>query len=168
MTSAKSDSTSAPDGFGPNEWMVDEIYQQYLADRHSVDPAWWDFFADYKPNERAAAAAAGARDAASAAATPPAATNGQVKTAQPPTEKGKPSESTAKPPAPAKSESAGKVTKSGPVAQAPLGSGETAVALRGPAARVAVNMEASLEIPTATSVRAVPGKTAHRQPDRHQ
>jgi 2-oxoglutarate dehydrogenase E1 component len=35
--------------FGPNQWLVDEIYQQYLTDRASVDPAWWDFFADYQP-----------------------------------------------------------------------------------------------------------------------
>ncbi|MCF3963180.1 2-oxoglutarate dehydrogenase E1 subunit family protein, partial [Streptomyces fuscigenes] len=35
--------------FGPNEWLVDEIYQQYLQDPNSVDRAWWDFFADYKP-----------------------------------------------------------------------------------------------------------------------
>lgn len=36
-------------GFGANEWLVDEIYQQYLQDPNSVDRAWWDFFADYKP-----------------------------------------------------------------------------------------------------------------------
>uniref|UniRef100_UPI00117CD79D 2-oxoglutarate dehydrogenase E1 subunit family protein n=1 Tax=Streptomyces sp. b94 TaxID=1827634 RepID=UPI00117CD79D len=35
--------------FGANEWLVDEIYQQYLQDPSSVDRAWWDFFADYKP-----------------------------------------------------------------------------------------------------------------------
>src|SRR5688500_3943131 len=35
--------------FGPNEWIVDEMYQRYLADPNSVDPAWHDFFADYKP-----------------------------------------------------------------------------------------------------------------------
>src|SRR3978361_851501 len=35
--------------FGPNEWIVDEMYQRYLADPTSVDPAWHDFFADYKP-----------------------------------------------------------------------------------------------------------------------
>lgn len=39
----------AAGAFGPNEWLVDEIYQQYLADPNSVDAAWWDFFADYKP-----------------------------------------------------------------------------------------------------------------------
>ncbi|NUO43858.1 MAG: hypothetical protein HOV82_17695 [Streptomyces sp.] len=35
--------------FGANEWLVEEIYQQYLQDPESVDRAWWDFFADYKP-----------------------------------------------------------------------------------------------------------------------
>ncbi|MFE3287977.1 hypothetical protein ACFXJJ_33415, partial [Streptomyces sp. NPDC059233] len=41
-------------GFGANEWLVDEIYQQYLQDPNSVDRAWWDFFADYKPGGAAA------------------------------------------------------------------------------------------------------------------
>ena len=35
--------------FGPNQWLVDELYQAYLADKDSVDRAWWDFFADYQP-----------------------------------------------------------------------------------------------------------------------
>src|ERR1700729_2495128 len=35
--------------FGPNEWLVDELYQRYLADPGSVDMAWWNFFADYTP-----------------------------------------------------------------------------------------------------------------------
>ena len=39
------------DAFGPNEWLVDEIYQQFLADRSSVDPAWWEFFEGYAPPE---------------------------------------------------------------------------------------------------------------------
>ncbi|MFE3506304.1 hypothetical protein, partial [Kitasatospora sp. NPDC059160] len=42
-------SSASSTGFGPNEWLVDEIYQQYLQDPNSVDRAWWDFFADYKP-----------------------------------------------------------------------------------------------------------------------
>src|SRR5699024_123305 len=37
--------------FGANEWLVDELYEQYLKDKNAVDPAWWDFFADYKPGE---------------------------------------------------------------------------------------------------------------------
>ncbi len=43
--------------FGPNEWIVDEMYQRYLADPSSVDPAWHDFFADYKPATEAASIA---------------------------------------------------------------------------------------------------------------
>ncbi|MFE5816903.1 hypothetical protein ACFQ6S_26350, partial [Streptomyces sp. NPDC056479] len=57
--------------FGPNEWLVDEIYQQYLQDPNSVDRAWWDFFADYKPGVGAAAPAGTA--AAGAAGTSPSA-----------------------------------------------------------------------------------------------
>jgi len=35
--------------FGPNEWLVDEMYERYQQDPSSVDKAWWDFFADYTP-----------------------------------------------------------------------------------------------------------------------
>src|SRR5580700_10296724 len=35
--------------FGPNEWLVDELYQRYLADPSSVAMEWWNFFADYRP-----------------------------------------------------------------------------------------------------------------------
>ncbi|WP_344668617.1 2-oxoglutarate dehydrogenase E1 subunit family protein, partial [Catenulispora yoronensis] len=44
--------------FGPNEWLVDEIYQQFLRDPESVDRAWWDFFNDYQPTDSSAAAQA--------------------------------------------------------------------------------------------------------------
>ena len=35
--------------FGPNEWLVDEMFEKYLADPNSVDAAWGEFFANYKP-----------------------------------------------------------------------------------------------------------------------
>src|SRR5215470_14152449 len=35
--------------FGANEWLVDEMYQRYLADPSSVAMEWWNFFADYQP-----------------------------------------------------------------------------------------------------------------------
>ncbi|WP_414638248.1 2-oxoglutarate dehydrogenase E1 subunit family protein, partial [Actinomycetospora sp.] len=45
-------STSSPAAqFGPNEWLVDEMYQRYLADPDSVDTAWHEFFADYAPSD---------------------------------------------------------------------------------------------------------------------
>ncbi|MFB7497192.1 multifunctional oxoglutarate decarboxylase/oxoglutarate dehydrogenase thiamine pyrophosphate-binding subunit/dihydrolipoyllysine-residue succinyltransferase subunit, partial [Streptomyces sp. NPDC056161] len=56
--------------FGANEWLVDEIYQQYLQDPNSVDRAWWDFFADYKPGAAAAPAQAGAAAAGAAETSP--------------------------------------------------------------------------------------------------
>ncbi|WP_456847279.1 2-oxoglutarate dehydrogenase E1 subunit family protein, partial [Cellulomonas sp. P5_C6] len=46
---ADPDSTRAV--FGANEWLVDELYEQYLQDKNTVDPAWWDFFEGYKPDE---------------------------------------------------------------------------------------------------------------------
>jgi len=112
--------------FGPNEWLVDEIYQQFLADRDSVDPAWWDFFADYTP----------ADGSALKAQIDHSLTNGHVATV--------PEQPAAVAPA--------------PVATPAPAAGTDIVPLRGPAARVVTNMEASLAVPTATSVRGVPAK----------
>jgi 2-oxoglutarate dehydrogenase E1 component len=42
-------SSQPPSDFGANEWLVEELYQRYLADPASVDRAWWSFFADYTP-----------------------------------------------------------------------------------------------------------------------
>ena len=41
--------TASQANFGANEWLVEELYQQYLVDRSSVDRAWWSFFDDYTP-----------------------------------------------------------------------------------------------------------------------
>ncbi|MFE9372787.1 multifunctional oxoglutarate decarboxylase/oxoglutarate dehydrogenase thiamine pyrophosphate-binding subunit/dihydrolipoyllysine-residue succinyltransferase subunit [Streptomyces sp. NPDC006711] len=176
-------------GFGANEWLVDEIYQQYLQDPNSVDRAWWDFFADYKPGATgtadnpvqgaptapAPAAPAPAAPAPAAPATPAAApAKAQAAPAAVPAPaQAKPAEAApAKPaaapaaakPAP-KAATTGASTGSTGTAGAVQPSGATEapagpeyVTLRGPAAAVAKNMNASLEMPTATSVRAVPVK----------
>ena len=34
---------------GPNEWLVDEMYDQYREDPNSVSASWREFFADYRP-----------------------------------------------------------------------------------------------------------------------
>ncbi|WP_030207460.1 multifunctional oxoglutarate decarboxylase/oxoglutarate dehydrogenase thiamine pyrophosphate-binding subunit/dihydrolipoyllysine-residue succinyltransferase subunit [Streptomyces bikiniensis] len=163
--------------FGANEWLVDEIYQQYLQDPNSVDRAWWDFFADYKPgaSETPAAPAptqstpsapaapqTGPAQAAPAApasvpapASAPAAQKPAAAPAAPAAVKAAPA--AAKPaaqaaPAAAKPAAA----KADPASEAPAG--PELITLRGPAAAVAKNMNASLEVPTATSVRAVPVK----------
>ena len=54
--------------FGPNEWLVDELNQQYLQDKNSVDQAWWEFFQDYRPGEAAINGAAAPAQAAPAKA----------------------------------------------------------------------------------------------------
>ena len=60
-----------PTSFGPNEWLVDEIYEQYLTDRNSVDPAWWEFFEGYVPSEASPVAAAQPITGGKAPAAPP-------------------------------------------------------------------------------------------------
>ena len=131
-------------GFGPNEWLVDEIYEQYLADRTSVDPAWWEFFEGYAPPDYSPHAAAASAAAAALAPAPSAPNAGAAAPAAP---------ATAAAPA-------GPAEPSAPAAPAPGVASESAdiAVLKGPAARVVENMEASLAIPTATSVRAVPAK----------
>ena len=46
--------------FGPNEWLVQEMYERYQQDPASVDKAWWDFFADFKGGSNNGATSNGA------------------------------------------------------------------------------------------------------------
>ncbi|WP_326804071.1 multifunctional oxoglutarate decarboxylase/oxoglutarate dehydrogenase thiamine pyrophosphate-binding subunit/dihydrolipoyllysine-residue succinyltransferase subunit [Streptomyces sp. NBC_01788] len=153
--------------FGANEWLVDEIYQQYLQDPNSVDRAWWDFFADYKPGAAAPQAPAGTAAAGAAETTTPA----QAAPAAAPAAPARPAPQSAAPAAPVQPPAAPRPAAAAPapakpVTQAPAPekpaveapAGPELVTLRGPSAAVAKNMSASLELPTATSVRAVPVK----------
>ena len=48
-TSSDSVSNIAKSGsFGPNAWLVDDLYEQYLQDPASVSATWQEFFADYQ------------------------------------------------------------------------------------------------------------------------
>src|ERR1700685_3902061 len=43
-------STPAAGGaFGPNAWLVDDMYEEYRSDPSSVSESWREFFADYTP-----------------------------------------------------------------------------------------------------------------------
>ncbi len=128
--------TGPTSDFGANEWLVDEMYERWLVDPSSVDPAWNTFFQDYRRLSDTAAAAAPRPAPQPAPATPAA---------------------PASPPPPPVA-----VTTAGPAlarsaASAPAQATDPVV-LKGPAARVVTNMQASLAVPTATSVRAVPAK----------
>jgi multifunctional 2-oxoglutarate metabolism enzyme len=134
-------STSSP--FGQNEWLVEEMYRKFRDDPSSVDPSWHEFLVDYNPEPTGdgsttadgPTATAPAAEAVPAPAPPPVttATVGNGVTSAPV-------------PTPAK-----------PAGPAPADGDEVQV-LRGAAAAVVKNMSLSLDLPTATSVRAIPAK----------
>src|SRR5579872_6148647 len=35
--------------FGPNAWLVDDMYERFLVDPSSVSESWREFFSDYRP-----------------------------------------------------------------------------------------------------------------------
>jgi multifunctional 2-oxoglutarate metabolism enzyme len=185
--------------FGPNEWLVDELYQRYQADPASVDRAWWNFFADYRPEPTEARRTASRQHAATAHATQPASAAvppdgappsagrqpgnvqapprpaGQPGAGPPPAGPGgqdgqafnghptAPAAPTAPAPGQARpSQPAAPAEAERPSAERPSAeraeAQRTEVRLRGAASRTVANMEASLAVPTATSVRAVPAK----------
>ncbi len=117
--------------FGTNAWLVEEMYESYLADPQSVSESWREFFADYR----------------SKAAGEPAPSPG------PQARDEMPSSAPAERPL---SQAPAPPGATAPSAKSP--GGPTPVPLRGAAARVVENMSASLVVPTATSVRPVPAK----------
>ena len=36
-----------PEEFGGNEWLVDELYEQYQKDKNAVDAKWWPLFESF-------------------------------------------------------------------------------------------------------------------------
>ncbi|MBM7828931.1 2-oxoglutarate dehydrogenase E1 component [Microbacterium aurum] len=162
--------TSSDGEFGANEWLVAEMYDQFAKDRNSVDQAWWPVLEAYEKTQRDAGTApapagepqapSAAQPAASAPAAPaPAATpasEARPLTAPIPVVGGPQpvARTTARPAAPQ------------PVpAQAPKDEPAQTAAredvvtpLRGMPKTLAANMDESLTVPTATSVRTVPAK----------
>ena len=197
--------SSGPDS-GPNSWLVDEMYRQYLGNPRSVPEEWQEVFR-HGANGATPPAGGGApaapapavaepAPATATAATPtvapaePVATPAPASTPAPttPTEQTEPA---ADPPAdqpPAQQQPAPPATaddapaadgNGGAPASSPVGSSGSAAPagapapddagdnepsgpaeepIRGVGARIAANMEASLEVPTATSFREIPAK----------
>jgi 2-oxoglutarate dehydrogenase E1 component len=175
-------------GFGTNEWLVEEMYQQYLADPSSVDQAWHEFFADYRPGSPVADASDRAEPAspAPASTTGPDGHPGQPAPASAPAPAASPAPAPAREVAPQQPAPAQQTARATPAAErtegtvvdraadradqqlratpaakpaaAPAANGGHSTPLRGAAASVVKNMNASLTVPTATSVRSVPAK----------
>ncbi|MGZ8765961.1 MAG: multifunctional oxoglutarate decarboxylase/oxoglutarate dehydrogenase thiamine pyrophosphate-binding subunit/dihydrolipoyllysine-residue succinyltransferase subunit, partial [Acidimicrobiia bacterium] len=113
---------------GPNSGLIEEMYRRYVENPGSVAETWREFFADYRP--------LGTTDGNGSTPPEPAAP------ATPAAPKPSAIPAVPEPPAPT----------------APATSGDEPEPLRGAAARTVVNMEASLGVPTATSVRTIPAR----------
>ncbi len=158
-------STSSP--FGQNEWLVEEMYQKFREDPSSVDPSWHEFLVDYNPDPVSEVSASGsngqtsavksATPAPAAAAAPPSPQPAPAPAKPAPPVKTPPTSNGAGTPTPAKSAPPAKAAATGGSADAGSGAEETQI-LRGASAAVVRNMDASLTVPTATSVRAIPAK----------
>jgi len=152
--------TSNDGGFGANEWLVAEMYDQFAKDRDSVDRAWWPVLEAYEKTQQDAAGAPAAPAAAAAptpTATPQAAAEPRPLTAPIPVVGSQPvARTTARPaspqPVPAQAPSTTEP------AATPEAREDVVTPLRGMPKTLAANMDESLTVPTATSVRTVPAK----------
>ncbi|MGZ4490597.1 MAG: 2-oxo acid dehydrogenase subunit E2, partial [Nocardioidaceae bacterium] len=173
--------------FGANEWLVDEMYERYQQDPNSVDKAWLAFFKDYQPDSTSSATNGGATKAAPSSAPPSSpAKAAPAKPAQQPAQAAPAPAAAKKATTPAKtaSPSSSAADKSSDATPRPDGTPSqpaarttsptpkepkesakseasdepTLTVMRGAPARTAQNMDASLAVPTATSVRSVPVK----------
>lgn len=154
------DGVSSEGEFGANEWLVAELYEQFTADRNAVDESWWPILEAYTPDAGSAATAApaaGSSAAAPVAAPAPTGAEPHPVTAPIPVIGAQPvARTTAKPaarqPIPAQAPSAQPSDPSGAVEE------DVVTVLRGMPKALAANMDESLTVPTATSVRTVPAK----------
>jgi multifunctional 2-oxoglutarate metabolism enzyme len=178
--------TSAPEAdFGANDWLLEEMYEQYAVDPSSVDETW----AEYFKSHGAPVTAAGDGDAAKGQEPEPG------RDAEPPATGGEPTPTAAAPaPAPAQaspeaqSQAEPAAPRRTPTVEKPVPTKEirpsspgarggvpadppshqdrpnvaikepVKTTMRGTLARTAKNMDVSLTVPTATSVRSLPVK----------
>ncbi len=135
--------TSSPGGSRPaasseselNSWLVEEMYEQFRQDPTSLPRGWREFFEGYRPEDSAATSDRGTVAPTDADVRPSATAPAAKRPAD-------------RPSAPAPRRAAATVSPDGPQPER----------LRGVGARIVENMEVSLGVPTATSVRDVPAK----------
>ncbi len=143
--------------FGANDWLVDEMYEQYLQDPNSVDPAWIEYFKNNKPGTPNTVSPQSAAEVVSETKGVPPIPKMQQNVAQAEVPVAVPHvQPIVRDAATTQPTPADPVVKPVPVLITP--SASTLEVLRGVSARVVQSMEASLTVPTATSVRAVPAK----------
>ncbi|MBW3665538.1 MAG: multifunctional oxoglutarate decarboxylase/oxoglutarate dehydrogenase thiamine pyrophosphate-binding subunit/dihydrolipoyllysine-residue succinyltransferase subunit [Actinobacteria bacterium] len=131
-----------------NRWLVEDLYEQYREDPESLSPSWRAFFEDYRSEDRVE----GEGETVSG--------NGQARTAAEQDRGTEPEEAPVERPSTAEpseaeqaDEAEGQADEPEEVEEAP-----TPQRLRGVQATIVRNMQTSLTVPTATSVRDVPAK----------
>jgi multifunctional 2-oxoglutarate metabolism enzyme len=178
--------TSTPEAdFGANDWLLEEMYEQYTADPSSVDETWAEYFKSHGApvsGDGDGGAAQKQESQARGAEKPPASPDKPAQTAAAPAPAPAQASPAAQPrPEPAPSRRTPTVEKPSPSketrptapgarggvpADPPSVQDRPSVALeepvktpmRGALARTAKNMDVSLTVPTATSVRSLPVK----------
>ena len=133
------------DDYGANSWLVEEMYEKYKQNPDSVDKAWWPILENYQSTQGAVAASPAlpvvpVSDATSSIPVVAKTTRVEAKPAPIPAQ------------APV-TESISIVSDSSD--EDPK---DQVTALKGMAKTLATNMDLSIQIPTATSVRALPAK----------
>ena len=200
--SSKTATDAIAEEFGANDWLIEEMYEQYVADPTSVDPSWASYFESHNLGA-GGNGSGGSRSAGSAKAAPSASRTPSAPSA--PATKATPTAAPQQRPAPASSSATAPSSASTPATPAPAPAAAPAsrrpakveqpttnknarpsapgrrggvpadppnpsnrptvdleepvkTVLRGTPARTAKNMDASLSVPTATSVRSLPVK----------
>ncbi|MGC8464848.1 MAG: multifunctional oxoglutarate decarboxylase/oxoglutarate dehydrogenase thiamine pyrophosphate-binding subunit/dihydrolipoyllysine-residue succinyltransferase subunit [Acidimicrobiales bacterium] len=160
---------SAANSFGPNDWLVEEMYEQFLRSPNSVGESWRRYFQSIRSDIPHGGSMPGLEPS-----SPPLESRelaGAIVNEEPTVPSADPTMSTV--PNTSTVQSNGAMTEpelaeSGPrfdSNQTPVTSlsnqgapASSAKVLRGASARVVANMVKSLEVPTATSVRTIPAK----------
>lgn len=130
------------DDYGANSWLVEEMYEKYKQNPDSVDKAWWPILENYQSTQAPSFATPAPIVSDMTTSIPVVAQTTRVE---------------AKPqPIPAQAPITESITII-PEAQSDDAEDQVQV-LKGMAKSLATNMDLSLQIPTATSVRALPAK----------
>ncbi len=125
---------------GANSWIVDEMYRDFLENPDSVSASWREFFVGYRPGSGVAMTTVDATPAHAAQEVASANAQSGPEAATPPVHAA-PASAHAVPAPPAE--------QALPAGSEPL---------RGVSAKIVENMEASLDVPTATSFRDMPAR----------
>ncbi|HUG51739.1 MAG TPA: 2-oxo acid dehydrogenase subunit E2, partial [Terrimesophilobacter sp.] len=162
--------------FGANEWLVDELYEKYIVDKNSVAQSWWPILERYRPVDTTEATA-GLPVEPAVPSTPPAAEAPAVAPTAPTSKPATAPSAAPAAPASATGQPVARTTSIEPkpqpipaeaprttapaMADAAEGTPEPenkVTPIRGMAKALVTNMNASLTVPTATSVRTIPAK----------